>query len=601
MTTETETFKEQLDRRTLQQLFGELRRLANEAGSAELGERIEQSERAFKSGKLRVLLLGQFNHGKSLALNALLRKIDLLPISATPTTSLITEISYGPETEVSLLDKFGRRKTMGLSQYREEAGQLDAERYRRAEITAPIPLLKDFTFVDTPGLSDPDSFDPEILGPELTSADVIVFLLSAVQPLTVTEQAFIKEKLGGKNSKRVIFLVNQTDRLSEAEELPGVMQRVNNLLAELMPGASALPFSAFEAAKGVQQQDNNLLERANFPGVSAALTSDLLKEKERLQEASLLGGMEALADELKEIFDERHTAGQAELKQIDEARAQLDNERGRMDRVRLRIQERTFAELDRMTAAFIADVNAYGRRLTNALPDQIATAQQATPHDVSRNLPFYLEYALKNYMEARAEQFKDELRRYLQTINEEIEQEFQQTVRNLDPEDVYLLTTLPRLRPKDTVVTWIARGVTGVGAITIFLFGNILFGVLWLVAGEVVRQAGAMRQQEQERLLEASRKALTQALDAAEGKLKNQLEEVKRALGTELADIFAKNFAALQTRLDEVERQSKQTREERAREAAATEQALTDLASFKTRLAHLADQLSGPEVSLEAD
>src|SRR5690348_17917543 len=40
----------------------------------------------------------------------------------------------------------------------------------------------DVCFPISPGLSDPDSYDPETLGPEINHADVIVFLLSAVQP-----------------------------------------------------------------------------------------------------------------------------------------------------------------------------------------------------------------------------------------------------------------------------------------------------------------------------------------------------------------------------------------------------------------------------------
>jgi uncharacterized protein YdcH (DUF465 family) len=584
--------RDHLSERTLQQLFKELQRLAGEAGATDLSDRIEQSERAFKAGKLRILLLGQFNHGKTLALNTLLGKPDFLPVGATPNTPLITEISYGSEPEALLLDKWGRRKTVGLGEYRTLVSNLEEGRYRRAEIATPLALLKDFTFIDTPGLSDPDSYDPETLGPEISNADVIVFLLSAVQPLTSSEQVFIKEKLTGKSQKRLFFVLNQTDRLGEDEDLPTVMERVNSLLATLQPGASALPFSAFQAAKGLQQADNSLLERSNYHNIKAALTSDLLTEKERLQEATLLGGMEEIVDDLEKFFEERQTAGQAELHQLEEARLQLKGEHERLEKVLLRLQERSLSELERMSANFMADLSAYTRRLSNALPEQIEAAQKATPNEVSRNLPFYLEYALKCYLEVRTEQFKDELRGYMQVISQEVEQEFQQTVQKLDPDNAYFLTTLPRLRQKDTMLTWVARGVTGLGAITIFMFGNILVGILWLVAGEVVRQAGAMREQERERLVETGRNALGQALEAAQASLQAQFGDVKRSLGTELAQIFSSNVAALEARLDELERQRQQSTEERANEARATGQSLSDLSAFKTRLASLTEQLT---------
>lgn len=624
MTTETEekVEQEQLNERTLQELFGELRRLAAEAGAEDLSAQLNQTEKAFKMGKLRVLLLGQFNHGKTLALNALLGQPNLLPVGATPTTALVTEINYGPENEVRLLDMLGRHKTLGLSEYRELAGNgtLEGGRYRRIEVTAPLPILKEFSFIDTPGLSDPDSYDPETLGPEISGADVIVFMLSAVQPLTATEQIFIKEKLTKKSQKRLIFLINQTDRLEEAADLPQVVTRVNSLLETLLPGAIALPFSAFEAAKGLQQEteqaksigpakkkaatpapENDLLTRSNYPGVKAALTTDLLIEKERLQEATLLGTLEEIADTLEERFEERRVAGQAELGNLSEARTQLNGERARLETVRARIQERSVAELRRMASSFIADVSAYTRRLSNELPGQIETAQQVAPNDISRTLPFYLEYALKSYMEARSEQFKDELRTYMQTVSEEIEQEFQQMLEKLDPDKAYFLTTLPRLRQKDTTFTWIARGITGIGAITIFLFGNIFVGALWLVASEVVRQAGGMRQQERGRLIEAGRSALSRAMEAVEKNLNDQFGDVERALGTELAQVFSRNYQALQDRLDELERQGNQSATERASEALATDRALSDLSAFKTRLAALSAQLIGPEVHLDAE
>ena len=620
---------EQLDQQTLEQLFAELKRLAIQANASEMTDRLGQSEQAFKAGKLRVLVLGQFNHGKSLALNALLGKLNLLPTGATPTTAIITEINYGPEAEATLLDSLGRRKTVSLEEYQTITTQPEGGKYKRAEVTAPVAVLKEITFVDTPGLSDPDKYDLEAVGPEINRADVIVFVLSAVQPLTGEEQIFIQEKLTKKSQKRLLFLVNQIDRLNEEEQLAQVMERVNSLLNTLLPGAVALPFSAFEAAKGLRTRDEipaarktkgtgkeavreitkekevrpeeALLAQANYAAVKAALTTDLVAEKERIQEATLMAGLEEAADELEEIFQERQVAGQAELLGLEEARTRLDGERGRLEAVRVRIQERGMAELERMATGFMSDVSAYTRRLSNALPEQIEKAQQATPNDVSRNLPFYLEYVLKNYMEARSEQFKEELQAYMQSVGEEIEREFEQAVQTLDPNKAYFLSTLPRLRSKDTVYTWIARGVTAVGAITIFLFCSIIFGLLWLVAGEVVRQAGAMRNQEQARLVEAGRKALNQALETVQKSLEEQFGDVKRSLGTEVAQIFAGNFAALQNRLDELERQAKLSTDERTHEAVTTRLALADLVTLKTRLANLKAQMLGPEIDLGSD
>ncbi len=578
----------QLDEPTLQEFLVELRRLANVAGANEISEGLNQTEQSFKGGKLRLLLLGQFNHGKSLALNTLLGRTDLLPFGATPTTGIISEVSYGPEIEIALIDALGRRKRLSLEQYQQMAGELDSEKYRRAEILAPVPILKEITFVDTPGLSDPDSYDPETLGPEINRANVIIFFLSAVQPLTASEQVFIKEKLTAKGRKKLLFVLNQIDRLSEEDEqLPVVIDRVNKLLENLAPGATVLPFSAFEAAKGLQQQNIELQIRANYASVKTALTDDLLTEKERLQEANLLGGLQEATEKLEIRFEERKAAGQIELKGLEQARNGLDGERARLEIVRNRIQERGAAELERMSQNYLADLSAYSRRIAEKLPDQIIAAQQATPNDVSRNLPFYIEYALKNYLEARAGEFQEELRSYMQRVGEEIEREFTQTSEKLDPNRAYFLTTLPRLRQKDSVYTWMSRGVSGLGVITLFLTGNVLGGVLWLVAGEAIRQGAAMRGQERERLIEAGRSALHKSVEAAQKSMQSQFGDLQRTLGTEIAGVFSQNFAALQARLEELERQATLGGEERRRDIIAADHALSDLGDIKAKLNNL--------------
>ena len=65
--------------------------------------------------RFSLVVLGEFNHGKSTFVNALLGNA-LLPTGITPTTAVLTHISHGPKAKAELVLEVGERRKLDPAQ-----------------------------------------------------------------------------------------------------------------------------------------------------------------------------------------------------------------------------------------------------------------------------------------------------------------------------------------------------------------------------------------------------------------------------------------------------------------------------------------------------
>ncbi|MGN7477465.1 dynamin family protein [Solibacillus silvestris] len=108
----------------------------------------------------KILVTGETNAGKSHLLNQLIPEIGL-PVENKPATALSTIIEYGDNIKTYAVDRNGNEKEMSLDeidQYilqskRDEARSSSLENIHSIRMTAPNPLLKKVTLIDTPGFN----------------------------------------------------------------------------------------------------------------------------------------------------------------------------------------------------------------------------------------------------------------------------------------------------------------------------------------------------------------------------------------------------------------------------------------------------------------
>src|SRR5690242_518242 len=131
-----------------------------------------------------LVIVGEFNAGKSATINALLRA-PVLKEGVIPTTTAITMIRHGEQEE----QKTGAQ------------GLLD--------IHYPADFLRDITIVDTPGVNAVLREHEQITEEFIPRSDLVLFIASVDRPFTESERAFLERMRTW--GKKVVIVLNKID------------------------------------------------------------------------------------------------------------------------------------------------------------------------------------------------------------------------------------------------------------------------------------------------------------------------------------------------------------------------------------------------------
>jgi small GTP-binding protein len=214
-----------------------------------------------------VVVIGEFNAGKSSFINALLGD-SLLPMGITPTTEVIELIRYA--------DTPNRKPTMRDESIRE---------WSHPNTGAPGVAL-----VDTPGSGSVFQKHEKIAKSFLHRADLVIFVISAKRAFAETERLYLE--IAKSYGKKIILVVNQTDLL-QPKELQEVRRFIETQVDDLL---SLRPLMFLVSAK----------EALNAKSQGTTPLGDP-------------GGMEAVRAHLKGVFSEAPPAKQKLLAQLDMA------------------------------------------------------------------------------------------------------------------------------------------------------------------------------------------------------------------------------------------------------------------------------------------
>src|SRR5512147_996945 len=176
-----------------------------------------------------VVVVGEFNAGKSALVNALLGEKVLLE-GATPTTSRVTLVKWG-----------------------EQAGEHAVDE-NFAIYTYPLPLLKELNIVDTPGTNAVIRHHERLTDEFVPRSDLVLFTTSADHPLTESERQFLERILAW--GKKIVFALNKADIIeSEAalEEVRSFVLKHATLILKDTP--EFFPVSARQAQRALAESN----------------------------------------------------------------------------------------------------------------------------------------------------------------------------------------------------------------------------------------------------------------------------------------------------------------------------------------------------------
>ncbi|MGQ0600293.1 MAG: dynamin family protein, partial [Anaerolineales bacterium] len=332
-----------------------------------------------------IVVVGEFNAGKSSLLNALLGE-KVMAEGVTPTTARVTLVKWGAKIAEQIVDE------------------------SFATYTHPLTLLRELNIVDTPGTNAVIRQHERLTNEFVPRSDLVLFITAAERPMTESERQFLERIRDW--GKKVVLVLNKADIFANENELNEVREFV---LTHARTVLGVTP-DFFPVSARLAQQ--------------ARETADL-QEKARLRAAS---GLEALERYITETLD-------------DAARLQLkfSNPLG----VASRIIEETYAAAntdaevlkeDKDTVESLdATVTGYERELANELTPRLAEIETTLLRLQARGNDFFDKtLRLTNIIElTRGDQVRLKFEReVLAEVPEEIERNVRRMIDWLVDKDL---------------------------------------------------------------------------------------------------------------------------------------------------------------------
>ncbi|HLL20901.1 MAG TPA: dynamin family protein [Kofleriaceae bacterium] len=476
--------------------FQQLAEVAESVGMTTLARDIRTTRiPKLESERFHLVVLGEFNHGKSTFVNALLGA-DILPVGITPTTASINHVVYAPHPTARVVLTSGESRHLEPTQIKEwvtVAGN-HASEVSYVEVGFPSELLQhNVVLVDTPGVNDLNEQRAEVTYGYVPRADAVVFLLDAGQALKDSEREFLRSRVLEAARDRLIFVLGKMDMLS-ADEKPAVIDYVKTGLGKLTHDPVVFPLSAKDWAK-TKDPESGMTE------LLAYLARFLAKDRAQVILDNAAADATRTAAYLENNLGVRMRAydldiGELETR-INAVREQLDTSKRKLDELHVRID----ADGESIKNQIGLDLEQFAKAFVAALPAQIDAVDA---NDVKAYLPQFIEDKFKEWAELEGAK----LAAMLEHLTEE--------VISITNENVAAAaaTLAERLGPNDTQVDITVDsfkydvGIYAVGALgtTVMLFVNALAGGLLTLAAPILaivlksKIAGDIRVQAKEKV-----------------------------------------------------------------------------------------------------
>lgn len=217
---------------------------------------------------LKVAVIGQFSSGKSTFLNALLGE-EILPSGIIPLTSKVCEIGYGENLHLEIFYKDGTH-TYAPLEFLEQAEPAINTQISHYKLFAPVPLLQEITFLDTPGFNSQNQEDTDISNAILQEVDGIIWVSLIDNVGKNSEREILFNHIRHYRAKSLCVL-NQKDRLKNTTELEVSLNYAKEAFSGIFE--AIIPISAKNALKAQREsssdgarlyEDSGILEVVEF-------------------------------------------------------------------------------------------------------------------------------------------------------------------------------------------------------------------------------------------------------------------------------------------------------------------------------------------------
>lgn len=285
-----------------------------------------------------LVVVGEFNSGKSALINALLGE-SLLEEGVTPTTARITLLTHG--------DRPARRA---------DADGVEV-------VSAPIELLASVHIVDTPGTNAIIREHERLTTDFVPRSDLVLFLTSADRPFTETERQFLA--ILREWGKKIVIIVNKIDILTGAADRERVLAFVRAAAQQELGAPPPVLGVSGRLASRAKHGEPALWAASGFEALEALIAETLTPDTQfRVKLANPLGVGRALASRYSSIAQERLTLLQGDVMLLGSIERQIDVYREDIHRgfaLRMDSIEKVLAEMEVRGQRYFDDTLRIGR------------------------------------------------------------------------------------------------------------------------------------------------------------------------------------------------------------------------------------------------
>ena len=334
--------------------IGDLRALVARGHLGEDPERALATALEDLEGLFLLVVVGEFNAGKSTLVNALLGA-SVMREGVTPTTDRVTLVVHGAEaTSEEVSSEFAR-------------------------VTHPADRLRALALVDTPGTNAVIAKHQLLTERFVPRADLVLFVTSSDRPFTESERGFL-ERIADWG-KKVAIVINKADLLETDEARAEVHAFVLDHAREVLERTpEVFDVAARAAMRARTAGDDAALEASGLPALERYLAERVDVDRVRLKLDAGLGVALHVADEALATIDAQRSLlrdDRRTLDDVDRQKSQWTKDLQREGRAYVDRVKTVLLEVERRGEVFFDDTVQLGKLLTLMRPEKVRAAFEA--------------------------------------------------------------------------------------------------------------------------------------------------------------------------------------------------------------------------------
>jgi small GTP-binding protein len=501
--------------------LNDLSEIAGQVGAKSLKERIDRDlVHKLEEDRFHLVVVGEFNHGKTTFVNALLGH-NVLPTGVTPTTATIHHIKYADKPEATVAYASGKRDALAFEDVRKFAvgGGSSSDEVDFLEVGYPAELLKErILLVDTPGVNDLSLQRADITYSYIPRADAVLFLLDAGQILKESERVFLNDKLLKASRDKIVFVITKWDLLSSDEQAEAFAY-AKDQLAKLIKDPVVFPIAAETALSGK-------LAESGLPQLLEHLTNFLAEERGRILLDNALGeGLAVGSLLLKGVDAKRRTIAMKsdELeRRIGLLTKDLAGQAGTIEQRRTQIRE----DVSGIKVGARKDLDRFVDDVIRQLPNVIDAAK---PSELKQYLPAFLEDTFREWAERETKEIAGQLEGLAEKTIALVRDDAHATTKRVGE------TLGGDVKKLDVQIDTFGYDVGVLALMTVGLgvmFANVFLGVL--LAGAAPVLAMFVKGKAEEEYRKRAKELAPEVMRAAAAKVAPKLEEMIDEFGQKL-------------------------------------------------------------------